>query len=90
MDHGIEMILAENLLESLAVAAIDLLEGNLGARNAAHALDSLLVRIRQIIHQHHVVTRLDEFDCRMRADVAGTARNQNATFHHISKKSVLI
>ena len=86
VDHGIEAVLAEHLLEGLAVAAIDLLEGYLHARNTAHTLDCQLIRVRQIIHQHHVVTRLDEFDSRMRADISGTARNQNATFHHSSKK----
>ena len=65
----------------LQVAAVDLLEGHFGARDAADALHGLKVGVREVVGDHHIESGLDQLDGRVRSDVSGAARYQYCFFH---------
>ena len=82
VDHRIEFVLLEDLAESRAVAAVHLDEGDVGARDLAHALDGVHVAVREVIDDHDIIAGIDEFHGGVRADVAGTAADQYTRFFH--------
>ena len=83
VDHRVELVLFEDLAESSPVAAVDLDEGNVHARDLAHAFDGVEVAVRKVVvDDHHVVAGVDEFHGGVRADVACTAADQYTRFFH--------
>ena len=82
MDDRVEFVLLEDLAEGRAVAAVRLDEGDVDARDPAHALDGVHVAVREVVDDHDVIPGIDEFHGGVRADIAGTAADQYTRFFH--------
>ena len=81
VDDRTEFVAFEQPSHRLQVAAVDLLEGHFGARDAADALHGLKVGVREVVGDHHIESGLDQLDGRVRSDVSGAARYQYCFFH---------
>ena len=82
MDGRVEVVLFEHLSEGFAVAAVDLNERNLDARDFANALDGTHLGVGEIVRDHDVVTGGDQLHGGVGTDVSGTSRYQYALFFH--------
>ncbi len=81
VNHRVEFVLLEDLAESLLVAAVDIDERHVDARDFAYALHSAHVGVRQVVGHDHVVTRVDQLDGGMRTYISRSARDQYHLFH---------
>ena len=82
MDYRIEVVFFEHPGKGVAVAAVGLFERDVDARDPAHALDCIHVAVREIVDDHHVVPRTDQFHGGVRTDITGAAADQNTRFFH--------
>jgi hypothetical protein len=73
MDHGVETVFAENLVECHPVEAIDLYERHIVSRYTPYSFDCIAIGIRQVIDDHDIITRFDKLDSCMRAYITGSA-----------------
>ena len=80
--HRIELVLLEYAAEGLLVAAVDIDEGHIHARDLAYALDAAHVGIRQVVGNDNIIAGIYQLHGGMRTDIARAARNQNHLFHH--------
>ncbi len=83
VDHRVEFVFSNTLGKGVAVAAVGLFERDVDdARDPAHALDCIHVAVREVVDDHHVVPRTDQFHGGMRTDIARAAADQNTRFFH--------
>ena len=76
MNHSIGANLLEEGLHALEVEQINLVEFGGAASQLGDALEGLLGRVSEVIHDDDVVACLEQFKYGVRANVAGTAGNE--------------
>ena len=76
VNHSVGANLLEESLHALKVEQVNLVELGGTASEFSDALEGLLGRVSEVIHDDNVVACLEQFKYGVRADVAGTAGNE--------------
>src|SRR5690554_367030 len=77
VNHGTDRMLTEQLIQQGAVAYIALDKDQGAFCQLLYPAQRLPGGIAEVIQHHHLMPRLQQGQNRMRADIAGTAGNQN-------------
>ena len=73
VDDGLEIVLLEHLLQSGPVGHVNLVKGRGAACDASDARYHVFGAVAQIVGDDHVIPRLEQLHCRVRADEARAA-----------------
>ena len=76
VNHSVGANLLEESLHAFEVEQVNLVELGGAASEFSNALEGLLGRVREVIHDDDVVTCLEQFKYSVGADVAGAAGNE--------------
>jgi len=77
VDHGVDLVLREEMRQRLLVADIDLLEDRLATGELLHTAQALEVRVAQVVGHDHIVASIKQLEHRVAADVSHTASHQH-------------
>ena len=72
---------SEDALDSSLVIAVYFVEGGADARDGFDTIEHLDIGVRQVVDTDDLIACLDELNGRVRTDVAGTASDENSSFH---------
>ena len=82
MDDRVDGIVGKDPLHGLPVAEVHLHQRNVfPSGDLFHALETGAVAVGEIVGDHHVVARLDEFHGHVASDEAGPAGYKHSLFH---------
>ena len=73
MDYGVDVVLCKDLVQSLFIAAVNVICGEVLAGYFAHALERLGLAVIIIVNNDDFVTRVKQLNAGMRADISGAA-----------------
>lgn len=77
MQHGVDLMLAENPVEQRPIADIAANHPCTFAANGFNGVKCCVAAVTKIIQNDNFITCLKQCKCGMRADIAGTTRYQN-------------
>ena len=82
MDDRVDGIVGKDLLHGLRIAEVHLHQRDIvPAGNLLHALEASQVTVGEIVGDHHVVARLDEFHGDVAPDKPRPAGHKHCLFH---------
>jgi hypothetical protein len=84
VNHRIERTALENPVDITLLRNINLMEGDGLAEDHAQTIEHGRLRIRVVVQQYDIVTGLDERNCRVTADVAGSPCQQYLHYRLLS------
>lgn len=76
VNHGADRMLAEQLIQQVAVSDIALDKGQGAFGQSLHPAQGLPGSIAEVVQHHHLMSRLQQGQHRMGADIAGTTSHQ--------------
>ena len=79
----------EDALDSCLVIAVSFVEDRANAGDRFDAIEDLDIGVRQVVNADDLIASLDQFDGGVRADVAGTASDENGSFDCLTLWSLL-
>ena len=73
MNDGLDFFLVKNSLNPLPIQQVGLIEDNLLSCDLLHTLQGLLTGIVEVVHNYHLIARVQQLHAGVASDVPGSA-----------------